>query len=603
MILRPMVLRIACVVLMSLADSALALPAGDVPVSITAREQPIALFLRDLFAQAGQPAIVEPGLTGTVSGTFTGRSDKVFGTIAKAFALIASYDGAAIHVYPATALTSRRLRANPADARRVAEDAADLGLTDGANRIRRIGGGLVATGTPGFIASVAELAGEASTASTGGGYRPDRAARLARQEFRVFYLRYARAEDTSVFAGGREVRIPGMASILRALVTDQPLAVAATPSPSYGARRVRSTARRLGGSGLGAIAPDLDQLPVLGFDSPGAAGSSTDTPPPAAAPLSDPSTVRIEASPHLNALIIRDTADRMRSYDRLVQALDVEPQLVEIEATIIDVNTEKLRRLGVNFRIGSGGFGALFGNGTADDLRLLPNGGSLESNVQNIAPAGRGGVISTIIGSQREFIARINALETRGAARIVSRPQVMTLSNVEAVFDRTRSFYVRVAGSLNVDLFNVTAGTTLRVNPHVFTDNGQSRIRVIVNIEDGSLSSQAVENIPIVDRSSVSTQALIINGESLLLGGLTTDIDSDQVDKVPVLGDIPLLGELFKNRTRNKSRSERLFLITPRLVNLSQRQAAQAASNPPITPAALPAAAIRPATATGKAIR
>jgi type III secretion protein C len=600
-----MILRIILVLFVIVADPVLALPAGDIAVSITAREQPIALFLRDLFAQAGQAVVVEPGLSGTVSGAFTGSSNKVFGDVARALSLIASYDGAAIHVFPASALTSRRWRVASGEARRIIVDAASLGLTDSGNRLREAAGGLVASGTPNFVAAIGELAASGGSAAPGAYLRETGATRLSRQEFRVFYLRYARAEDTSLFAGGREVRMPGMASTLRALVTDQPLAVATTSQPNYGARRVRSSARRLGGTGLGATAPGIDQLPVLGFDAAGAVdgdGAFNDGGPQVApAPLSDPSSVRIEASPHLNALIIRDTADRMPSYERLVRALDVEPQLVEIEATIIDVNTDKLRQLGINFRFGSGGFGALFGDGTANDLRLLPNGGTLQGNVQNIAPTGRGGVLSTIIGSQREFIARVNALESRGAARVVSRPQVMTLSNVEAVFDRTRSFYVRVAGSLNVDLFNVTAGTTLRVNPHVFTDNGQSRIRVIVNIEDGSLSSQSVENIPIVDRSSVSTQALIVNGESLLLGGLTTDADAEQIDKIPLLGDIPFLGELFKNRTRNKSHFERLFLITPRIVSLSQHQAAVAGA------AAAPAAAVVfpaiPALPNGKASR
>ena len=113
---------------------------------------------------------------------------------------------------------------------------------------------------------------------------------------------------------------------------------------------------------------------------------------------------------------------------------------------------------------------------------------------------------------------------TKGAARIISRPQVMTLSNVEAVFDRTRTFYVRVAGREEVDLFNVTAGTILRVNPHVFRDHDANRIRVLIGIEDGSVTGQLVDSIPVVERSSVSTQAMVVEGQSLLLGGMTVEL-------------------------------------------------------------------------------
>ncbi len=292
--------------------------------------------------------------------------------------------------------------------------------------------------------------------------------------------------------------------------------------------------------------------------------------------------MRIEANPYLNAIIVRDVPERMAAYDSLIRALDVEPQVVEVEATIIDINVDRLQRLGINWRFGSGGFGFLFGDGTANDLRLNPvPGSSRRDNTTNIVPQNstsivdtnsQGGTLSTIIGSDREFLGRIQALETKGVARVVTRPQVMTLSNVEAVFDRTRTFYVRVGGIAQVDLFNVTAGTILRVNPHVFRDHDQTRIRMLVNIEDGAISpTSMVENIPVVERSSVATQAMVTNGESLLLGGMTVDADYENLYKVPLLGDIPLLGNLFKVRQKNKQRIERLFLITPRLVPLGSR--------------------------------
>jgi type III secretion protein C len=265
--------------------------------------------------------------------------------------------------------------------------------------------------------------------------------------------------------------------------------------------------------------------------------------------------------------------ERMAAYDSLIRALDVEPQVVEVEASIIDIDTEKARKLGINWRVATSGFGFLFGSGNdADDRRLLGRGSGSRRAVDRITPSNKGGAISTIIGNQQEFLARVTALETNNVARIVSRPQVLTLSNVEAVFDRTRTFYVRVAGREEVDLFNVVAGTILRVNPHVFRDQDQTRIRMIVNVEDGSISEQSVvEELPIVERSSVSTQAMVVDGESLLLGGMTTDADTDSNYKIPLLGDIPLLGNLFKVQQKRRAHTERLFLITPRLVSLGAR--------------------------------
>jgi type III secretion protein C len=157
--------------------------------------------------------------------------------------------------------------------------------------------------------------------------------------------------------------------------------------------------------------------------------------------------------------------------------------------------------------------------------------------------------------------------------------------------EANRSFYVRVAGEFDVDLFNVIAGTTLRVTPHVFHEGGDAlpRIRLLVNIEDGTLTDARVDQIPIVDRSAINTQSLIAEGESLLIGGLVREETSSAVSKVPVLGSIPLLGRLFRRTAKSTARIERLFLITPRLIPASRAAAAAPAPAPGATPTPAPA--------------
>jgi len=578
-------------------------------ISIVARDQPIAAFLRDLFGKVGRPVVPSAKLTGTVNGVFQGSVEKIYGDIAKAFNLISYYDGAAVYVYAPNELGVQTLQLGRVAADRVARQARAQRLPDRRNMLRVTTDGLVVSGTPRFIEQVTGMArgegglADGGPAAPGGaypgagggrGYDAPRGPISQPIEFRVFYLRYARAEDTLVTAGGRETRVPGLASILQNLVLDQKPGGSAVV-PSLGARLVRQSQPRLKGQGLDVVPPDAAQggnyaaTEVLG----GGDGMGL------AAPLTQ-DVVRIEPSSYLNAIVVRDVPERMAAYDSLIRALDVEPQIVEIEATIIDINVDKLQRLGINWRFGSGGFGALFGSGNLDsDTRLLPiPGTSRRGNVNNITPSGQGGTISTIIGSQREFLGRITALENKGAARIVSRPQIMTLSNVEAVFDRTRTFYVKVAGREEVDLFNVTAGTVMRVNPHVFRDHDQTRIRVLVNIEDGSISPDSmVENIPVVDRASVATQGMVLDGESLLLGGMTIDAETNDETKVPLLGDIPLLGELFKFRNKSRGHTERLFLITPRLVPLASRATAMTPGAPP--PAANQPPAKIPVPASG----
>jgi type III secretion protein C len=103
------------------------------------------------------------------------------------------------------------------------------------------------------------------------------------------------------------------------------------------------------------------------------------------------------------------------------------------------------------------------------------------------------------------------------------------------------------------------------VTPHVFLDQERTRIKLMVNVEDGSVTGRSVDQIPVVDRSTINTQALIAEGESLLIGGMVRDSNSSSVDKVPGLGDVPVVGNLFKTKSSASSRVERMFLITPRL--------------------------------------
>ena len=578
--------RSALLALLLAATPAVAapMPGAIAPVSIVARDQPIADFLRALFGKIGQPVVTSQGLTGTINGTFSGSAGKIFADVAKAFNLVGYYDGAAVYIYSANELTVQTLPVGRATAARVLRQVQAQRIADMRNMVRASAdGSLVASGTPRFIEQVTSLAQANGYAGRGGAdlggraglgsprlpYDPDAQA----LEFRVFYLRYARAQDTTMEAGGREIRVPGIATIVQNLVLDRRPNMA-----NFGSFPIRQSATRLKGQGLDSVRPNISQMPLLGLPIGGVYPTQPGMVQPAnngseedggAAPLTA-DIVRVEANPYTNAVIVRDVPWRMAAYDSLIRALDVEPQMVELEATIIDIDTDKLRSLGINWRLSTGGFGALFGQGDASDLRLLPTDDSRRDNVNKITPSSLGGTISTIIGNHRQFIARLNALEQKGAARVVSRPQVMTLSDIEAVFDRTRTFYVRVAGREEVDLFNVTAGIVLRVNPHVFRDHDQTRIRMLINIEDGQLSPRSVvDNIPIVERASVSTQAMVLDGDSLLLGGMTADQDTDDITKVPLLGDIPLLGNLFKTRSKHRAHTERLFLITPRLATLT----------------------------------
>lgn len=555
-------------------------PFENRPVSLTARDQDVAAFVREFYSAAGLTVNVGGSVSGRINGRFEGPPQQVWANVSRAFNLVAYYDGAVVTVYGAGEVQTRAIPVPSGRAGELVASADRAQLTDTNNRLRSTAAdSVLASGVPRFIEQVQQLATNLSTQrprvaeispdvrrqiEATGGIEP--------YELRVFYLRYARADDTVLTAAGREVRVPGVGTTLSQVMGDG-APVFGSVSASYAGRRLRQSQPRLGGRGLDSVAPDGTQ--TTPYDLPPDDGDYIGLPPgqAQAAPRYSQSGPRISIDPSINAVIVRDRPENMAAYEGLVRAIDIAPQIIELEATIIDLNIEKLRELGINWRIRSEGFSALFGGD------ILRRDGNPAADIANSGSANRGLSLSTIIGSNQEFIARISALEERGAVRIVSRPQLVTLSNVEAVFDRTRTFYVRVAGDRQVDLFNVSAGTVLRVNPHVLAEDNNIRIRLSVGVEDGAILASEVQDIPIVERASVSTQAMINEGESLLLGGMVVDSRVDAESQIPILGDIPIIGALFRERSRSARRIERLFLITPRIIRLDQPRVADSATS------------------------
>ena len=542
------------------AAKAAEVPGFDRAVVIDAREQPVGQFLMELFGQIDVPVRVSDTISGSVNGDFRKNARQVFNDIASSFQLSVYFDGAIAHIYPSNDVVHNILYMSRTKAQQIERTATKMGMADPHNNMSVAEVGLIVTGAPEFVDQLEEMstAMGKSAASKITSPAPAPAPAATQDTYRTFQLRYAWANDVSLVIGGETVVVPGVASIISSLI--EPGALQSPPVNGGYRTPGSSTLEGLRGQGLQSVNGQSNR------NGEGASENAEPLSPRVAGNVKgdDGSTAstRIVADSLTNSVIIRDKANRMREYEALIESLDKEPKMIEIEATIIDLDTEKLRELGINWRLQRGDGEALLGDGSAADDLLRPN--------TDVTPRGDGGFISLVLGSRQQFIARIRALESQGAARIVSKPHVMTLSNVEALLDTTSTFFVRVEGQEEVDLFNVSVGTTLRVTPHVYEHGGHSQIKLRVNIEDGSTSDQSVDNIPIVENSTITTQAIIDVGQSLLIGGLVRETKSNGTDRVPVLGRIPLLGALFRSTTKTSTRNERMFLITPRVTNPGQ---------------------------------
>jgi type III secretion protein C len=560
---------------------AAAIPFPDKKVTIKARNQGVDDVLRSLFGKVGITVKVSSAVNQKANGVFRGTPAEIWGQLAEAFNLVAFNDGAVVLIYPANEVRTRSF--TTANAPLVQQNANRMGLVDAHNKVMISGTMVSATGVPAFLDRVASIvsasggsprniepvatpasASVISPLLAGTAVIPTVSSRLlsaatrrSPYEVRIFYLRYARADDTIQKSYDRTVVIPGIASILRGMMGDGRPSNTVSTSGNYDISR--QSQPRLLGRGLSATPPDpsqadYDDLPD-GTAAPAQRG-------PARRDVDGP---RVEVDPSNNAVLIRDRPESMRVYEDIVRSLDVEPRGVEIEATIIELDVNRLRELGIDFNFQINGWAGLFG-------------GQAQQPTNNFSQPGIGG--SYVTGSGNGFALRINALEKNGVLRVVSRPRLSTLNNIPAVFNNQVQYYVRVAGDRQVDLFPVTAGMVMRVNPSVLFDGGELRTRLSIEILDGAPSGLIVDGIPAVKQSSINTNAVVKQGESLLIGGMTIDSEFDYKSKVPVLGDVPVLGQAFRKRSKGGQHFERLFLITPRV--LSQRAATAVSAVTPV---------------------
>lgn len=372
----------------------------------------------------------------------------------------------------------------------------------------------------------------------------------AAQQMKVFRLRHAQVNDRVISYRDQQIVTPGIASILRNLVAPD-----STRTNSTGTLNTPTQSQ------LSAISAPLQALnqgqedmktPAQGS---GVSNSGRERPSGTAPEF----VLRpvIQADPRLNAVIIRDTPQRLQLFEELIAILDTPVRLVEIEAIIVDVNSSRISELGIDWggRAGSiaGGFGT---PGVAPD------------NLTGTLVFGKNVNPSTVIPDAGNFLmTRIRALEGNGDARIVSRPSVLTLDNLGALIDLSDTLYVQSIGERVANVIPITVGTTLRVTPHIIESTGNSVVHLIVDIEDGAIQDERkFRDLPTIRKSIIGTQAVMGARESLLIGGFNSQTNSKQVDAIPVLGKIPFFGAFFRKQSSTLRSTERLFLITPKIV-------------------------------------
>jgi type IV pilus assembly protein PilQ len=311
--------------------------------------------------------------------------------------------------------------------------------------------------------------------------------------------------------------------------------------------------------------------------------------------LSERGTVTVDA--RTNTLLVQETSERLEDIRRMVRQLDIPVRQVLIESRIVVANNDFSRELGTRFgvshvrRHGQSGIIGTSGSLTATDIMAssaienigggggpfpveIPTGSPndrLNVNLPVAAPAGRAAF--AILGADYLVDLELSAAQAEGRGEVISNPRVLTANQREGLIEQGVQIPYQESSASGATTTNFqNAMLSLRVTPQITPDN---RVIMDLNVSSDNVGQQVPSAtggfVPSIDTRRVVTQVLVDDGETVVLGGIYETQRSNAETKVPLLGDIPGIGALFRQRSTSQSQAELLIFVTPKIVREGMR--------------------------------
>jgi type IV pilus assembly protein PilQ len=297
--------------------------------------------------------------------------------------------------------------------------------------------------------------------------------------------------------------------------------------------------------------------------------------------------------PRTNTVFVQDTPARLEEVRKLIRKVDIPVRQVMIESRIVEALDTFSRNLGARLgftdltqvkgfgspgqQIGNSGVRTTFGGnlqsvgvqtGQTPDYAqsFIPDSLGVNLPAPTIAGAAPG-LLSFLLFNNRgtRFLnLELSALQADGRGKIISSPRVITADQVEALIEQGTEIPYQQATSSGATAVTFKKATlSLKVKPQITPDDN---VIMSLNVHKDSVGFQPASGPPSIDTKQVTTEVLVENGGTVVIGGIYTQEERTTVNKVPLLGDIPYLGFLFKNTLKVDNRNELLIFVTPRIL-------------------------------------
>jgi type IV pilus assembly protein PilQ len=295
-----------------------------------------------------------------------------------------------------------------------------------------------------------------------------------------------------------------------------------------------------------------------------------------------------------NTLLLQDTADRLEDIRRMVATLDIPVRQVKIESRLVIVNNDFTRELGAVLgfngvqKNGANGIVTTSGTAAGTDTIIgsalanltgtgstfpvtLPTGVNAPTryNVNLPVSSPAGSIALGILGSDYLLDLELSAAQTETRADIISSPSIITANQKQATISQgTEIPYQESASSGATSISFKKAVLSLEVTPQITPDN---RIILDLDVTKDTVGQVVVAsggvNVPSIDTQEITTQVLVSDGQTVVLGGILQTQHRIDETKVPYLGDVPILGNLFKTTTKTNNKDELLIFVTPKILH------------------------------------
>ncbi|PMN52026.1 fimbrial protein [Vibrio lentus] len=293
--------------------------------------------------------------------------------------------------------------------------------------------------------------------------------------------------------------------------------------------------------------------------------------------LSDRGSITIDE--RTNSLLIRELEENIAVIRGIIESLDIPVKQVQIEARIVTVTEGNLDELGVRWGVSStnGSFkvgGSIEGNHPSQIAPYDDNGGDsaiddyLNVNLGATSPNASSIAFQVAkLGSDTLLDLELSALQQESKAEIISSPRLITTNKKPAYIEQgTEIPYLESSSSGATSVAFKKAVLSLKVTPQITPDNRLVLDLSVTQDRPGQVVKTGTGEAVAIDTQRIGTQVLVNNGETVVLGGIFQHSISSTVDKVPLLGDLPVLGALFRRSYENVGKSELLIFVTPKVV-------------------------------------